>query len=114
MFVSWYFIAWYDLTFTENYAHGKVAIFRICLYEEYIFVNLKRARDMNALGLDAGIVATEDLEQSDRTQLQKLLKEKECVYVCVFVCLCVCVCVRARAREREREREEVITCDDSE
>jgi hypothetical protein len=31
---------------------------------------------MNALGLDAGIVATEDLELSDRTQLQKLLREK--------------------------------------
>jgi hypothetical protein len=100
MFVSWYFIAWYDLNFTENYAHGKVANFPIRLYEGYRFVNLKRVRDMNALGLDAGIVATEDLELSDRTQLQRLLKEKLCVCVCVFVCVCVRACVRERERER--------------
>ena len=50
---------------------------------------------MNALGVHAGIVATDDVELFDRTQLQKLLREKECVFVCLrdCVCLCVCVCV---------------------
>jgi len=43
MSVSWHFIAWREvcLIFTENYAHGKDVNFRICLYEEYTFVNLK-------------------------------------------------------------------------
>jgi hypothetical protein len=48
---------------------------------------------MNALDVHAGIVAT-DLELFDRTQLQKLLREKECVFVCVRECV----------GERERER----------
>jgi hypothetical protein len=57
---------------------------------------------MNALGVHACIVATEDLELFDRTQLQKLPREIECAFVCV------------REREREREREKVITYDDGE
>jgi hypothetical protein len=65
---------------------------------------------MNALGLHAGIVATEVLELFYKTQLQKLLKEKECVRACV----CVRERERERARKRERQREEVITYDDSE
>ena len=61
---------------------------------------------MNALGVRAGTVATEDLELFDRTQLQKLLREKECVFECVRECVCGCV--------SEREREEVVTYDDRE
>jgi hypothetical protein len=67
MFVSWRFIAWHDLIFTENYAHGKAANFRICLYEKCTFVNLKYVTDMNVLGLDADIVATKGVEMFDRT-----------------------------------------------
>jgi len=55
---------------------------------------------MNALGVRAGTVATEDLELFDRTQLQKLLREKECVFECVRECVCVCVSERERERER--------------
>jgi hypothetical protein len=95
IFVNWHFIAWHEsLIYTENYAYGKAANFPKCLYEEYIFVNLKQARDMNALGVHAGILATADLELFDRTQLQKLHREEECVFTCV--CECVCVCMRAR------------------
>ena len=39
---------------------------------------------MNAFGVHAGDVATEDLELCDRTQLQKLLREERCVSVCVL------------------------------
>ena len=50
---------------------------------------------MNALGVHGGNVATEGLEFFDRTQLQQLPREKECVFVCM----------REYNTERERERD---------